>query len=51
MLLDQLQYLYGNLDRADQAPGDDAIARHGELAAELDGLIGELERALRAMQD
>jgi hypothetical protein len=51
MLLDQLQYLYGNLDRADQAPGDDAIARHGELAAELDGLIGDLERALRAMQD
>lgn len=51
MLLDQLQYLYGNLDRADQAPGDDAVARHGELAGELDGLIRDLERALRAMQD
>jgi len=51
MLLDQLQYLYGNLSRADQAPGDDAYTRHDELGYELGGLIHELERVLRTMQD
>ena len=51
MLLDQLQYLYGNLSSADQAPGDDAYTRHDELGEELDVLIGDLERVLRRMQD
>ncbi len=51
MLLDQLQYLYENLSRADQAPGDDAYARHDELETELGDLIDELERVLRTMQD
>jgi hypothetical protein len=50
MLLGQLQYLYGNLDRADQEPGGDAIKRHDELAEFLDGLISELERLLSTMR-
>jgi hypothetical protein len=50
MLLGQLQYLYGNLDRADQEPGLDAIDRHEELAEALDGLVEELERLLSTMR-
>ena len=50
MFLGQLQYLYGNLDRADQEPGGDAIKRHDELAEVLDGLIAELERLLSTMR-
>ena len=46
MLVDQLQYLYDNLNRADQRPGGDAIARHQELKAELDGHLEQLERLL-----
>jgi len=51
MLLGQLQYLYGNLDRADQEPGRAAIERHQEIAETLDGLIVELERLLSTMRD
>ena len=51
MLLGQLQYLYGNLDSADQEPSRDAIARHGQLTEELDGLIRDLERLLATMRD
>ena len=50
MLLGQIQYLYGNLDRADQEPGGDAIKRHDELAEFLDGLIAQLERLLSTMR-
>ncbi|MCZ6915155.1 MAG: hypothetical protein O7I93_00125 [Gemmatimonadetes bacterium] len=48
MLIAQLQYLYGNLDRADQQPGTDAYQRFEVLEAELSGHIEELERLLRA---
>jgi hypothetical protein len=51
MLLGQLQYLYGNLDRADQEPSTEAMARHEQLAEVLDGLITELERVLSTMRD
>jgi len=51
MLLGQLQYLYGNLDRADQEPSKDAMARHEQIAEVLDGLIAELERVLATMRD
>ena len=51
MLLGQLQYLYGNLDRADQETSGDAITRHGELADVLEGLVAELERLLSTMRD
>ena len=50
MFLGQIQYLYDNLDRADQEPGRDAIGRHDELAEVLDGLIAELERLLSTMR-
>ncbi len=46
MLVDQLQYLYSNLDRADQAPGDDAYARAEELNQELQGHLQRLEGLL-----
>ena len=39
MLVDQLQYLYVNLNRADQLPGADAYARYQQLRAELDGYL------------
>ena len=45
-MVDQLQYLYDNLNRADQRPSGDAIARHEELKAELDGHPERLERLL-----
>lgn len=48
MLVDQLQYLYGNLDRADQAPGRDAERRYEQLRATLDEHVRTLERLLRA---
>ena len=40
MLIDQLQYLYGMLDRADQPPGEEAQRRFAELHGEL-GMILE----------
>ncbi len=46
MLVDQLQYLYGNLDRADQRPGRDARERYEELNTALQAHIQGLERLL-----
>ena len=46
MLVDQLRYLYGNLTRADQEPGEDAVRRWGELNAALQGHVRVLERLL-----
>jgi hypothetical protein len=43
MLVDQLEYLYQNLGRADQRPGQDALARHQELSRALDALLKQLE--------
>lgn len=48
MLVDQLQYLYGNLTRADQAPGQDAVRRYEQLRTALDEHVRTLERLLRA---
>lgn len=48
MLVDQLQYLYGNLMRADQEPGRDAYQRYDQLNSELEEHIQRLERLLRA---
>ncbi len=48
MLVDQLQYLYGNLTRADQEPGQDAIVRYDQLNTALEEHIRNLERLLRA---
>jgi len=51
MLLDQLSYLFGNLNSADQRPGNQAYARHEELSTDLDQLIRDLERLLSTMRD
>ena len=48
MLVDQLQYLYGNLTRADQEPGQDAIVRYDQLNTALEEHVSRLERLLRA---
>ena len=48
MLVDQLQYLYGNLTRADQETGEDAVRRYDQLNTALQGHIRTLERLLRA---
>ncbi len=48
MLVDQLQYLYGNLTRADQEPGQDAVRRYEQLNTALEEHIRTLERLLRA---
>ncbi len=51
MLIDQLEYLYDNLDRADQKPGADAYQRFENLEAALSGHIRELERLLATTTD
>ena len=43
MLVDQLEYLYGMLTRADQKPGADAYERYAELEGKLDEIVAELE--------
>ena len=48
MLVDQLQYLYSNLTRADQEPGQDAIVRYDQLNTALEEHVTRLERLLRA---
>ena len=45
MLVDQLSYLYENLQRADQRPSRDAIDRWGKLNEELQSLLSRLEQA------
>lgn len=46
MLISQLQYLYGNLDRADQIPGTDAYRRFEELETALQSYIAQMQRLL-----
>ena len=45
MLIDQLRYLYGNLDTADQPPGADSRERYAELRAQLDEVLARLASA------
>jgi hypothetical protein len=47
MLVDQLQYLYSNLTRADQEPGQDAIVRYDQLHTALEEHVTRLEQLLR----
>jgi hypothetical protein len=47
MLVDQLNYLYSGLTRADQQPGQDAVDRYQELNSMLSDYIGRLEQVLR----
>ena len=45
MLVDQLSYLYQNLDSADQPPGRDAANRYAELRTQLDDVLTRLAGA------
>jgi photosystem II stability/assembly factor-like uncharacterized protein len=46
MIVDQLEYLYENLDTADQRPGKDAYDRYQELTAQLDEQLRALDEVL-----
>ena len=46
MLIDQLSYLYANLDRADQRPGVDAFERYQSLKRQLDEQVAKLDELL-----
>ncbi len=46
MLLNQLSYLYGMTNRADQRPGADAYERLAGLEAALAGYVAELQRII-----
>jgi hypothetical protein len=46
MLIDQLQYLFSMLNRADQKPGRDAYLRLDDLNKELSGYISEIDEIL-----
>jgi hypothetical protein len=48
MVVDQMEYLYENLDTADQKPGRDAYQRYEELVAQMGELIGKLDRIVGA---
>jgi len=46
MLIDQIEYLNGNVSRADQAPGADALARFEELDGALKEQVRKLDEVL-----
>lgn len=46
MLIDQLQYLFSMLNRAEQKPGRDAYVRFDELNTELSGYISDVNTLL-----
>jgi hypothetical protein len=48
MIVDQIEYLYENLDTADQRPGRDAYERCEELLAQLQVQIERLNRIVGA---
>jgi len=51
MLVDQISYLYGNLDRADQRPGKDAMDRYESLSSELDVQLQKLDELIGTTDD
>jgi len=51
MLVDQISYLYQNLDRADQRAGRDAVERYESLASQLEEQIGKLDEILGATEE
>jgi hypothetical protein len=51
MLVDQLSYLYGNLNRADQRPGKDAYNRYDELSKTLQEQIQKLNQLLQSTEN
>jgi hypothetical protein len=48
MIVDQIEYLYENLDTADQKPGRDAYERYEELLAQLQEQIQRIDRVVGA---
>jgi hypothetical protein len=48
MIVDQIEYLYENLDTADQKPGRDAYERYEELLTQLQEQIERLDRIVGA---
>jgi exonuclease VII small subunit len=48
MIVDQIEYLYENLDTADQKPGRDAYQRYEELLAQLQEQVQKLDRIVAA---
>jgi hypothetical protein len=50
MIVDQFEYLYGNLLTADQKPGQDAVNRYDELSKQLQEQVDMLEKALQATE-
>ena len=51
MLIDQLSYLYSNLDRADQRPGADAVERYESLRNQLDEQVERLDTLIGGTDD
>jgi hypothetical protein len=51
MLVDQLSYLYGNLNRADQKPGKDAYNRYEELNKTLQEQVQKLNQLLQSTEN
>ena len=51
MLVDQITYLYQNLDHADQRAGRDAVERYESLASQLEEQIGKLDEILGATEE
>ncbi len=51
MLVDQISYLYQNLDRADQRAGRDAVERYESLASQLEEQIGKLDEILGSTEE
>jgi hypothetical protein len=43
MLVSQIEYLYGKLDSADQAPGNDIMKRYSVLRGQFDELVKRFE--------
>jgi hypothetical protein len=43
MLIDQIEYLYSMLNRADQKPGKDAYERHQELQSQLNQYLSQIK--------
>ncbi len=51
MLIDQLSYLYSNLDRADQRPGVDAVERYQSPRRQLDEQVAKLDELTGGVDD
>ena len=51
MLVDQLSYLYSNLDTADQRPGKDAVDRYQELRTALETHVAALRAIVGSSSD